>query len=639
MTTIISGNYPNGYDLNDPTLNPVTNTGSIGYGTSENPAALQGENVAAWTITNEGTISGGTGGIGVDLLAGGSVTNIATASIGGYWGVVIQGSTGGVTNAGTIDSTVGLSAVYLEHGGSVTNMMGGQILAGGDGITTNGGTADVVNSGTITAGSTGAGVDLIAGGSATNDTGGMISGEWGVSIQGSANGSVWNQGVIEGGVQSGIFLSGGTVTNTTGGQISGNWGIAIFDAAGSVTNQAGGEISGQLGVDVVGAAGTVINGGTIIGTQGTAVALSSGYVNQVTVDPGAVFTGTVDGGNVVGSAVVSTLELAAGITKGSLLGFGTKFVDFGSIVFDPNASWILSGTATGLTGPEITGFVTGDTIDLTGQTGLKLRWDQVTTAGGTLSVTNGASVIASLDISGTQTGFALQGDGSGGTDIVAATQLVLAASPTATNSQVAVLGTIGPDFGSDALSVTLESDARFAPGASTLALNDGSLIYAPGLITDANAGVDTVSYNVTDTVTGTVIAETQTVTLSTSDPRPRPSPGTLAAERGQRRVIGPTSRPAPPARRAVPIPPSSRAGPAPFPGWARRARWISWAASGPWTGTSTSPTTLRSAWTPSRHCSSTAAAPLMPAARRPSRPRPAVPAPASASWAPIRPGR
>jgi len=90
--------------------------------------------------------------------------------------------------------------------------------------------------------------------------------------------------------------------------------------------------------------------------------------------------------------------------------------------------------------------------------------------------------------------------------------LATSASPTASNTATATLGTAKPGTGTDALKVTLISDADFATG-STLALTNGSLVYTPGLITTAKAGSDTLKYTVTDTVTGAMATETQTVTL------------------------------------------------------------------------------------------------------------------------------
>jgi hypothetical protein len=45
----------------------------------------------------------------------------------------------------------------------------------------------------------------------------------------------------------------------------------------------------------------------------------------------------------------------------------------------------------------------------------------------------------------------------------------------------------------------ISPDADLAAG-STLMLNNGTLLYTPGLITVAKAGPDTIKYSVTDTV-------------------------------------------------------------------------------------------------------------------------------------------
>eukprot|EP01037_Dinobryon_pediforme_P008913 gene8913-9001_t len=106
-----------------------------------------------------------------------------------------------------------------------------------------------------------------------------------------------------------------------------------------------------------------------------------------------------------------------------------------------------------------------------------------------------------------------------------APSVVLAASPAADNTTHATLGTAAAGFGSDALSVTLTADADFATGSS-VALVGGNLIYTPGLVTQGQVGADTISYTVTDTVTGAVTTETQTVTLGNG---PAPSIALAAA--------------------------------------------------------------------------------------------------------------
>jgi hypothetical protein len=71
-----------------------------------------------------------------------------------------------------------------------------------------------------------------------------------------------------------------------------------------------------------------------------------------------------------------------------------------------------------------------------------LNWDQESTAGGVLSVTDGATTIANLNISGlyTPTSFSTQDDGSGGTDILTDTAPCFAAGTrvATTRGEVAV---------------------------------------------------------------------------------------------------------------------------------------------------------------------------------------------------------
>ena len=445
MSLTIEGYHPNGYDLTDAAWNPVTNTGTIAFGTSQKAAALQGETVAAWNVTNQGTISGGDGGIGVDLLAGGSVSNLASGYIDGYFSVMIQGSAGTVSNDGTIVSTDAAGAgVYLTHGGSVSNLADGRISTNYDGITTDNAIGLVENAGTIAAGD-GAGVDLLEGGSATNDAGGMISGTWGIAIQNYMLGSVLNLGTIVGGAESGVYLAGGSVTNEVGGQISGTWGVAITGGLGIVVN-----------------AGTIAS--TAAGESATAVTLKSGFANEVVVDPGAVFIGMVDGGNAVGGDTVSTLELASGLAAGTLSGFGTQFVDFGAIVFDPNAAWLLSGTAAGLSGPEITGFAAGDTIELTGVSATLQGYDlgvlTLATQGGTIDLdVAGNFIAASFQVS----------DVGGNTDIVLAPVPSVSAATASPNAgQVRTSGEV-------ILTLAMSQAVTVSGGTPTLTLNDGGI--------------------------------------------------------------------------------------------------------------------------------------------------------------------
>ena len=118
---------------------------------------------------------------------------------------------------------------------------------------------------------------------------------------------------------------------------AGNSRDGVVFAAGTLSNAAGGTISGHLfGVSVSGA-GTVVNAGTIAGAT-DAVALT-GTGGRLVVDPGAVFTGTVLGGD------QGTLELA-GTAAGTLAGLGSKYVGFKQVSVDAGANWTLAGTNT-----------------------------------------------------------------------------------------------------------------------------------------------------------------------------------------------------------------------------------------------------------------------------------------------------
>ena len=93
--------------------------------------------------------------------------------------------------------------------------------------------------------------------------------------------------------------------------------------------------------------------------------------------------------------------------------------------------------------------------------------------------------------------------------------ITLAATPVADNTVKATLGTAVPGVAGDALSVSLTSDHVFASGSSVSLVN-GTLLYTPGLVTHADVGVDSITYTVTDDVTGAMTTQTETIRLSDS---------------------------------------------------------------------------------------------------------------------------
>src|SRR5450755_3479848 len=108
MPKTISGIYTvNGYVLSGASrgvLNPVTVTGLINLSTSALPGALYSQGPSTWTVTNQGSITGGNVAA-IALAAGGSVTNSQAGYLSGHLGVSIQGAASGVTNRGIIFAT------------------------------------------------------------------------------------------------------------------------------------------------------------------------------------------------------------------------------------------------------------------------------------------------------------------------------------------------------------------------------------------------------------------------------------------------------------------------------------------------------------------------------------------------------
>jgi Hint domain len=212
------------------------------------------------------------------------------------------------------------------------------------------------------------GVFIDTGGTVINDASHTIRGDIGVSIENST-GTVVNYGVILGNVgttfHDGVLLpNGGVVINHVGGTINGasigiddpsngslvvtNYGLVTAGGDGvfgffptSVTNQSGGTIAGGSYGVALRRGGTVVNAGLISGST-KAVHFTPGYTSSVVIEPGASFTGTVDGGNTIGAAHTSTLELASGASTGTLSGLGTLVVNFAQTTIAAGAQWTLN---------------------------------------------------------------------------------------------------------------------------------------------------------------------------------------------------------------------------------------------------------------------------------------------------------
>ncbi|HTW71161.1 MAG TPA: Hint domain-containing protein [Acetobacteraceae bacterium] len=329
--TDISSNISTGVTLTSPAdTNPVSILANITVSGGAHAAVYAAS--SAWTIENSGTVAGGSLD-GIELRAGGTITNAGSGLISGVVAAYL-GTAGAIVNAGSIAGNTAAASgkgVQLVAGGSVTNQGTGSI-SGYYGLYLAGSAATVVNDGIIsgnTASQFGRGIALRAGGYITNNSGASI-----IGFDGIASGFSSGAATI---VNAGIIA--GNSASSTGR------GIFIRSGGGVVTNLSTGTIGGHDGIYVSGGAVTVVNAGEISGSV-DAIAFLAGQTNRLIVDPGAVFVGTVSGGNTIGAAAVSTLELASGTSAGTLSGLGTQFVDFAQVTVDAGAYWVLAGTDT-----------------------------------------------------------------------------------------------------------------------------------------------------------------------------------------------------------------------------------------------------------------------------------------------------
>ncbi|HTW70722.1 MAG TPA: Hint domain-containing protein [Acetobacteraceae bacterium] len=354
----------------------------------------------AGTIVNSGIIkaTGGTGSSGVNL-SGGYLLNKQGGYVYGYtFGVYVSGGTGTVVNLGSIVSggTTAAQGVTFQSDGTVVNgapddtsaLITGlyAIHSGGAGAVSNYGTINgsfegvSVNGGLLLNGAGGATNALLTGSfigaslgfaattlvnyatvsgfigalgfsstTVVNQAGGQIYG-YGNAINFGTSSTLRNFGTLSSKDNTVVVGNGSEVYNARGAlitatNVSGSTGDGILLAdGGSVMNDGSITASGD-GISLSGAPGTVQNAGFISGAE-DAVSFAGGYANRLIIDPGAVFAGTVNGGDAVAAAAVSTLELASGASTGTLTGLGSQYIGFAQITIDAGAAWQLNGANT-----------------------------------------------------------------------------------------------------------------------------------------------------------------------------------------------------------------------------------------------------------------------------------------------------
>jgi autotransporter passenger strand-loop-strand repeat protein len=390
VTSQITGTITTGIVLTSAGFtNPVT----VARGAYVSNSGVGISAATAWTIDNFGTVASTELAFGIDLSAGGSVTNAAGAGIIAYGGVSVAGGAGTVMNAGTIQAD-GFAGISLADGGSVTNAAQGSIYSiEYAGVYANGASASLDNLGTL--GGDRFGVIFRDGGAVTNSAGASIYSVMGeaVYLDGRALGSVLNSGSIYG-YKLGVYL---------------------FDQGGSVTNASGASITGEKkdGVKSLGPA-TIRNAGTITGAI-DAVYFDGAGANRLIVDAGAVFNGVVKA--VAGGANV--IELTSSANTGTLSGLGSEYVGFGTVTIDSGAAWTIADAKAGFAGVTIGGFEGNDALDITD---VAFATGDTATVGAsdvlTLSNASGA-VLATMQLSGSFAGvkFSVSGNGANGTQI------------------------------------------------------------------------------------------------------------------------------------------------------------------------------------------------------------------------------
>ena len=326
------------------------------------------------TVINSGTILSSNNS-GVRLLSG-YVDNTA-GLIEGRSGVYIAGGTGLVENAATIEAVNGFGGVVILHDGTVANAASGLIvgsnargvyLGPGSGLP-----STVINVGTIVADH--AAVFALRGGNFANSETGLIEGSAGISVRDGA-GTVTNAGTIIGtgfyGGRSSEFNYGiyfGTtpgIVNNSGTIVGAKRGVEFY-AGGSIGNT-GLVLGYHDGIAIYNAAGTVTNSGAIsqTGSSTTGAGIYFGHGGLTAIE----FTGTPS--NSAGIVTnPGTVIGATGIKIGSSNFARNTIVNVGTITGTDGIAISLGGGASEIVienGSQLNGavgnFLPGDSIDL-----------------------------------------------------------------------------------------------------------------------------------------------------------------------------------------------------------------------------------------------------------------------------------
>jgi hypothetical protein len=287
------------------------------------------------TVTNNaGTIYGVDDGI--NLFGGGSVTNSGT--IIGANGIGISGAAGTVVNTDSITGTYG-TGIALTAGGSITNTAPGVISAGNvyTGIYFNGGAGTIVNSGTIT------GYAAVMFNGTYNDT--LTDSGTIIGVGGTAVGFGGGDDLLQ--FQPGNLSIQGTVNG------GGGTNTVEFASAASI-----GTLTGS-GADFVNFSGVVVDTGAswVLAGAGVTLTTAGTFANNgmILLDSGMLSAGALTGSGAVTIGSGGTVSVLGTVAASQTIGFAS-------------ASGQLTLGSPAIESGLIAGFVSGDTIDLTGVT-------------------------------------------------------------------------------------------------------------------------------------------------------------------------------------------------------------------------------------------------------------------------------
>jgi hypothetical protein len=286
---VISGDHTERVVLSDPASNTVVIDATADVHPA-NYGGVIGLSPTAWIIENSGLVDPAffVYAPGIDLLAGGKITN----------------KTGGKITGGGSPLQVGGDGVRIGGGaGEVVNANGAYIGA----VDILGGYGKVLNSGQIASPvASGIAVQLLAGGYVANVSGANITGtkSYGVIVNGAA-GKIVNDGSIAGTTAGASLLRGGYVFNQSAGFMSG---VNFNQTASYLKNQ--GVIAGST---VASAGAGFVAGGTLV----------NGFApGQILLPDPAQLTGNIYGANFI-AATASTVT-NYGTISATHQGFGSE---------------------------------------------------------------------------------------------------------------------------------------------------------------------------------------------------------------------------------------------------------------------------------------------------------------------------